>query len=88
MFWRVLIQQVLVVGNSAKAELVDNDGDSHMDSDSDATAAAGSESGATPARSPAPAFSAIGSPTVPAPESLQAAPVVDGSSETKKASSD
>ncbi|KAL1405210.1 Protein phosphatase 2C 2 [Vanrija albida] len=49
---------------------VDDDGDSHMDSgeESDATAAVGEQGQAR-----TPAFSSIGSPTVPTPESLQPA---------------
>lgn len=82
---------MVVVGDGgAKVEVVDNDGDSHMDSgeDSDATAAP-ADAAATPARSPA--FASIGSPTVPPPESLQSPRPVSSKEEvgeTKKASSD
>lgn len=66
-------------------ELVDDDGDSHMDSgeDSDATAAA-AEAGAAPARTPA--FSSIGSPTVPTPESLQPLRPADSGAAAEKKS--
>lgn len=62
---------MVVDDHGAKLELVDDAGDAHIDSeDSDATAGAADGEGA---QTRTPAFSSIGSPTVPTPESLQPA---------------
>lgn len=57
--------------SGAKIELVDEDGDARVDTEEDSDATANATDGATAAARAAPAFSSIGSPTIPTPKSLQ-----------------
>lgn len=66
---------MVIDDDDAKVELLEDNGEEAPDSEasSDATANASSDGNAAPSRTPA--FSSIGSPTVPTPESLQPARV-------------